>query len=124
MGPPLQWPSVCWCIVTGASNRRWRMVTVDEYARIRRVHRDGMSIRELARTFHHSRDKIREILECPEPRSYRRLKPLPSVLDPFRPILDRRILDDELAPRKQRHPAKKLFRRLQLEHCYTGGYER
>jgi transposase len=100
------------------------MVTVDEYARIRRGHRDGMSIRELARTFHHSRDKIREILECPEPKSYRRLNPVPSVLDPFKPVLDKLVLDDEQAPRKQRHTAKKLFRRLTQEHGYTGSYER
>ena len=30
------------------------MVTVDECARIRRAHRDGMRIRELARLFHPS----------------------------------------------------------------------
>lgn len=96
------------------------MVTVDEYARIRRARRDGMSIR----TFHHSRDKIREILACPEPRAYKRLKPPPSVLDPFKPILDQILLDDESAPRKQRHTAMKLFRRLQLEHGYSGSYER
>lgn len=100
------------------------MVKVDEYARIRRAHRDGMSVRQLARTFHHSRDKIREILACPEPKSYRRLKPLPSVLDPFKSILDQLILDDELAPRKQRHTAMKLFRRLKQEHGFTGSYER
>jgi hypothetical protein len=41
------------------------MVTVDEYARIRRAHRDGMTIRALAKQFHHSRRKIREILQTP-----------------------------------------------------------
>ena len=96
------------------------MVTVDEYARIRRAHRDGMSVRQLAKTFHHSRDKIREIIACPEPKSYQRLKPLPSVLDPFKGILDQLILDDDLAPRKQRHTAMKLFRRLKQEHGFTG----
>jgi transposase len=100
------------------------MVTVDEYARIRRAHRDGMSVRLLAKTFHHSRDKIREIITCPEPKSYQRLKPLPSVLDPFKGILDQLILDDDLAPRKQRHTAMKLFRRLKQEHGFTGSYER
>ena len=40
------------------------MVTVDEYARIRRAHCiDKMSIRELSRRFNHSRRKIREILD-------------------------------------------------------------
>ena len=35
------------------------MLTVDDYAKIRLAHRDGMSIREIARTFHHSRRKVR-----------------------------------------------------------------
>ena len=39
-----------------------RMLTVDGYGRIRRAHRDGMSIREIAREFHHSRYKVREVL--------------------------------------------------------------
>ena len=38
------------------------MLTVDDYGRIRRAHRDGMSIRAIARTFHHSRRKVREVL--------------------------------------------------------------
>ncbi len=46
------------------------MLTVDEYGRIRRAHRDGMSIREMARTFRHSRAKIRQVLAEPEPRPY------------------------------------------------------
>jgi hypothetical protein len=54
------------------------MVTVDQYARIRLAHRDGMSIRELARRFHHSRYKIREILASPEPkRRGAMLSPIP-----------------------------------------------
>ncbi len=46
------------------------MLTVDDYGQIRRAFRDGMSIREIARTFHHSRRKIREVLNgsgSPEP---------------------------------------------------------
>jgi hypothetical protein len=37
------------------------MLTVFQYGDIRRAHRDGMSIREIARTFHHSRKKVRQI---------------------------------------------------------------
>jgi hypothetical protein len=49
------------------------MVKVDEYARIRRAYRvDKLSIRELARRFHHSRRKIREILGQAEPKPYQR----------------------------------------------------
>lgn len=34
------------------------MLTVEKYGQIRRAHRDGMSIREIAREFHHSRYKV------------------------------------------------------------------
>ena len=101
------------------------MVTVDEYARIRRAHYvDGLSIKALARRFHHSRRKIREILGAAEPKRYIRLNGPPSILEPFKPIIDQVLTVDEQAPRKQRHTAKKLWRRLQQEHGYRGGYER
>ena len=38
------------------------MLSVDDYAKIRLAHRDGMSIRQIASTFHHSRRKVREVL--------------------------------------------------------------
>lgn len=96
------------------------MVKVDEYARVRRSHRDGMSIRELARRFHHSRRKIREIVSTPEPKPYARLKPVASILDAYKPIIDAILAADETAPRKQRHTAMKLYRRLRSEQGYTG----
>jgi len=47
------------------------MLTVDDFGRIRRAYRDGMSIREIARTFDHSRRKIRQVLRGPaEPAAY------------------------------------------------------
>jgi len=100
------------------------MVTVDQYARVRRAHREGLSIRALAQQFHHSRRKIREILATPEPKPYVRLNPPPSLVDPFKPTIDAILAGDETAPRKQRHTASKLWRRLQQEHGYRGGYER
>jgi len=36
------------------------MLTVYQYGDIRRAYRDGMSIRVIATTFHHSRRKVRE----------------------------------------------------------------
>jgi hypothetical protein len=44
------------------------MLTVDHYGDIRRAYRDGMSIRDIARTFHHSRYKVRRILATPATR--------------------------------------------------------
>jgi hypothetical protein len=60
---------------------------------------DGLGIKALARQFHHSRRKIREIPATPEPKRYVRLKPPPSILDPFKPIIDAILKADEQAPR-------------------------
>ena len=82
-----------------------------------------MSIREIARTFHHSRSKIRRILEQsePVPPLQTRSRPAP-VLGPLHPVIDQILADDQEAPPKQRHTAKQVFRRLRNEHGYTGCY--
>lgn len=99
------------------------MLTVDEYGTIRRAHRDGMSIRAIARRFGHSRRKIRQVLVEPEPRPYvRRTAPAPK-LGPFHATIDQILADDESAPRKQRHTAMQVFRRLVAEHGYPGKYD-
>jgi transposase len=100
------------------------MLTVDNYGTIRRAHRDGMSIRQIARTFGHSRRKIRQILAEPLPRPYTRCKPTPApVLGRFHEVIDAILAADEQAPRKQRHTAMQVFRRLQAEHGYHGSYD-
>lgn len=100
------------------------MLTVDDYGKIRRAQRDGMSIHEIARTFHHSRRKIRHILKNAQPRPYTRTRPpLAPVLGPFHAIIDAILAADEQAPPKQRHTAMQVFRRLCAEHDYQGGYD-
>ncbi len=100
------------------------MLTVDDYAKIRLAHRDGMSIREIASTFHHSRRKVRAVLAQPQPAPYTRTKPPPApVLGSFHQAIDAILAADEDAPPKQRHTAMQLYRRLRDEHGYTGGYD-
>jgi transposase len=99
------------------------MRTVDDYAKYRTAHRDGMTIRRIARTFHVSRRTVREALASPEPKPYTRTKPPPApVLGPFQSVIDQVLHDDRDAPLKQRHTAAQLFRRLQDEHEYPGSY--
>jgi transposase len=99
------------------------MRTVDDYAKYRTAHRDGMTIRQIARSFHVSRRKVREALAAPEPKPYTRTKPAPApVLGPFTAIIDQVLRDDRDAPPKQRHTAAQLFRRLQDEQGYPGSY--
>jgi transposase len=100
------------------------MLTMDDYGKIRVAHRDGMSIRAIARTFEHSRRKVREILANPQPKPYTRAKPIPApVLGSFHAVIDAVLADDEHAPPKQRHTAMQLFRRLRDEYHYGGGYD-
>jgi transposase len=100
------------------------MLTVEDYGVIRRAHRDGMSIRAIARQFHHSRRKVRDALASPEPQPYTRKKePHAPKLGPFKPTIDQILAADEEAPPKQRHTAMQVFRRLRDEQHYAGGYD-
>ena len=96
---------------------------MDDYGAIRRARRDGLSIRKIARTFHHTRRKIRQVLDESEPHPYTRTNERPApVLGPFRAVIDQILADDEGAPPKRRHTPMQVFRRLQDEHGYPGGY--
>ena len=100
------------------------MLTVYQYGDIRRAYRDGMSIRDIARTFRHSRRKVRQILAEAQPRPYTRSRPTPApILGTFHPIIDAILVVDETAPPKQRHTAMQIFRRLRDENAYQGGYD-
>ena len=100
------------------------MLTVEDYGKIRIAHRDGMSIRQIARRFGHSRRKVREVLEESEPRPYtlREGRPAPR-LGPYKVVIKQILAQDQQAPRKQQHTAAKLYRRLRDEHGYRGGYD-
>lgn len=100
------------------------MLTVEEYCKIRIAHRDGMSIRQIARQFNHSRRKVRQVLVESEPRPYtlREDRPAPR-LGPYKALIEQILAEDEQAPRKQQHTAAKLYRRLRDEHGYAGGYD-
>jgi transposase len=98
------------------------MTKVAEIERIRWAHyREGLSIRELARTFHRGRRTIRRALADPGPWTYRRTRRRPCpVMDAVAPIVERWVAEDVGAPRKQRHTAKRIYDRLVAEHGFTG----
>lgn len=100
------------------------MLTVDDFGRIRRAHRDGMSIREIARRFGHSRRSVRNALRQAEPTSYtfKAARAAPK-LGSYHGVIDQILDADEQAPPKQRHTAMQIFRRLRAEHGYGGGYD-
>jgi transposase len=100
------------------------MRTVDDFAAIRQAHRDGQSIRRIAQQLGVGRDTVRKALQHPEPPAYTLTEARPApVFGPFQAIVDAIVADDENAPRKQRHTAAQLFRRLRTEYGYAGGYD-
>jgi len=91
---------------------------------IKKLHGNGrgMSVREIARRTGWSRQTIRKCLTAPaEPPSYTLSLPRPSpVSGPYLGIIEQWLKDDEAAPRKQRHTAKRVYDRLVDEHGFTG----
>lgn len=100
------------------------MRTVDDFGRIRQAHRDGLSVRQIAKQLGVGRGTVRKALQNPEPQPYTLAQPRPApVFGPFRAIADAILQADELAPPKQRHTASQLYRRLVAEYGYSGGYD-
>jgi len=102
------------------------MLTVKDHGRSRRAHQDGMSIREMARRFHHSRRKIRDILrgDQAEPAAYPvRARQTAPKMGTFHGRILEILKKDEDAPPKQRHTAMRIFERLRDEEGYQGQYD-
>lgn len=88
------------------------MLSVDDFLKIRLAHRDGMSVREIARRFGWSRQSVRKALANAEPSRPRLGKPRASMLDAWKPVIDAILTDDRQQPVKQRHTAMRIFERL------------
>ena len=100
------------------------MYKVEMYARVSRACIvEGMSVREAAREFGLHRDTVRKMLRYSVPPGYRRSKPVRRPkLEPYVGVIDQLLEGDRVAPKKQRHTAKRIFERLREEHGFTGGY--
>src|SRR4051794_11001606 len=96
---------------------------MDKWAEIRRrVLVDGLGKRAACREYGIHYKTLKKILTHAEPPGYRRTVPRrPSALDPLLPVVHQILKDDTKEPRKQRHTAVRIFRRLRDEHGYTGG---
>jgi transposase len=100
------------------------MRTVHDFATIRQLRRDGLSIRQIAKQLRLSPKTILKALAHPEPPPYTTAEPRPApVFGPFRALVDAILEADADAPRKQRHTAAQVYRRLVAEHAYAGGYD-
>jgi transposase len=91
---------------------------VELFEQIRRDRdREGLSLRELARRHGVHRRTVRQALASalPPPRKPPEHRPAPK-LGPYQPLIDQWLLADREAPRKQRHTAKRVWRRL-VDEC-------
>lgn len=89
----------------------------------RRVLGEGLSKRQACREYGLHWDTLTKMLAHSEPPGYRRAGPRRRPrLEPILPIIHEILKQDQHAPRKQRHTAKRIFDRLQAEHGYAGGY--
>ena len=91
---------------------------VEQFEQIRRDRdREGLSIRALAERHGVHRRAVRQALASPVPPAKRAPSSRPaSKLGAYRELIDGWLIADLQAPRKQRHTAKRVWRRLVDEH--------
>src|SRR5262245_51346813 len=91
---------------------------VELFEQIRRDRdREGLSIRALAERHGVHRRTVRQALASPLPPSRKRPEGRPApALGPFRPLIDEWLEADPAQPRRQRHTARRIWRRLVDEH--------
>ena len=89
----------------------------------RRVLTGELSKRAACREYEINWRTLKKILEHEEPPGYRLSKPRhrPKI-EALLPVIEEILKSDQLAPRKQRHSAWRIFERLRDEHGFTGGY--
>jgi len=98
------------------------MLTVGQYNYIRTAYRVyGKKIREIAMETGHSRNTVRKALKQEYIGYKKRTKQVFPVLGPYLSIIDNWLEQDQDKPKKQRHTATRIFRRLKTEKGYPGG---
>jgi transposase len=100
------------------------MYGVELYGLVRRaVMLEGLSQRAAARRFGIDRGTVGKMMASPAPPGYRRQMPVrrPKLAD-HEGFFEQVLTDDERAPAKQRHTARRIFERLRDERGFDGCY--
>lgn len=90
---------------------------------IRKLHHvKGLSGREIALKLGHARNTVSKYLKAQDHTpKYHLEAPRPApVLGPFRAIIERWVAEDDRAPVKQRHTAKRIYDRLRAKYGFSG----
>lgn len=98
------------------------MLAVVDIEYIRKKHfLEGWSIRKISTQLDVSRQSVRKAIADAERKPYTltKAKPCP-VMDPYHDIIAQWLEQDKLAPKKQRHTAKRIYDRLYTEHQFLG----
>jgi transposase len=108
------------CPKTGLE-KRVSVLTLDDWTSIRWMHfRDGKSARWISKEFGISRKTVSKYLAEADPPRYKlqnaRAKPITGQ---WHEVVEEMLKEDETAPRKQRHTARRVFDRLK-EKGYDG----
>ena len=95
-----------------------------EYDLVRRLFFiEGFSQHEISRRTGLHRRTISKMLLYASPPGYQFTQPRSKPkLGPYTRIIDQILKDDHLAPKKQRHTAKRILDRLKEEHGFNGSY--
>jgi len=99
------------------------MIDMPQIQSIRRMHQDGYTVTEIAKTLKLSRPTVRKYVEIddfnqPVPQEEKR----PSKLDPYKEIVMGWLEEDKKVWKKQRHTAQRVYDRLKTETDYDGSY--
>jgi transposase len=90
---------------------------VELFEEIRKTHdREELGIRALSTRFGVHRRAVRQALASPVPPPRKPMAHTSPALDPWKATIDRWLAEDESAPKKQRHTARRVFQRLIEEH--------
>ena len=85
------------------------MLTVEQFARIRQLRRDGLTIRQIAEQLNHSPKTILKALAHPEPTPTIQPEPrLAPVFGPFRDLVEAILVADETAPPSNATPPSRF----------------
>lgn len=97
------------------------MTTMDQIHRIRELfYEQGKNLNEIAIIMNCDWRTVRKYVDMEDfsspPPAPLRNEEHSSKLDPFKPQIDSWMEADKLAPRKQRHTAKRIYKRLESEN--------